>query len=34
MDALRAEEEEIIERLRERSRAASTDGGREPDAGA
>lgn len=32
MDALRAEEEEIIERLCERSRAASTDGGREPDA--
>lgn len=34
MDALRAEEEEIIDRLREQSRAASTDGGREPDAGA
>jgi uncharacterized protein (DUF433 family) len=34
MDALRAEEEEIIERLRERSRAASTDGGWEPDADA
>jgi len=34
MDALRAEEEEIIDRLCEQSRAASTDGGREPDADA
>lgn len=32
MDRLRTEEEEIIEQLRDRSRATSTDGGREPDA--
>ena len=34
MDALRAEEKKTIERLRNRSRATSTDGGWAPDADA